>query len=108
MFEHYSNPEVFEKSTGVRLPPFEVTEHELVNAYWQGDFLYTFTIEFDSALPDEFYHYLDSLVIADDNWTTQCPYGDSGCYAFESGLHDFFNMRIEEGGTKATIEYGSW
>ena len=117
LFEQYSNSEMFEQSTGVRLPPFKVTEHEL--PYYDSfrtEFEYNFTIEFDNPISNDFYQYLDSLVVVDDNWMISAPnqefeyaitiYTDRGKYSCKKGPFDYFYIHIDEGETKATIHCG--
>ena len=119
MEEHYSNPEAFEKSTGVRLPPFKVTEYEHGYVCWNGDFEDELTIEFDKPLSDKFYHYLDSLVEVDDGWIKSIPYHGYTCSSHIVVLNDsivyegitsddqYFVLHIKYGETMATIIYGA-
>ena len=118
--EHYSNPEVFEKSTGVRLPRFTVTSIEAGDFYWGLDD--TLEIEFDNVLSDEFYNYLDSLVEADGSWIKikaddyhYLEGNDVEIFDFDTpatGTYVGINkgirqtiIRITDGGTKAYVVF---
>ena len=114
MEECYSNPEVFEKSTGVRLPPFKVTKYEHGYVCWNGDFEDELTIEFDKPLSDEFYHYLDEsgwVKCSDDPFEIQSIgiyiFDDEVIYKGRMGVDEYLNIHIHKDRSGATIEYGA-
>lgn len=118
MEEHYSNAEVFEESTDVKLPQFQVTEYNHCWSNFRGEFDDSMTIEFDTPLSDEFYQYLDSLVEYNDHWVKSTPddewsmgfkivINDSVMYKGGTCINDYMKMHIQKGETWATISYGN-
>ena len=114
MEECYSNPEVFEKSTGVRLPPFKVIDYNHGRVYSNGDFEDELTIEFDKPLSDGFYHYLDEsgwVKCTDDPFEIQSIgiyiFGDEVIYKGRGGVDEHLHIYIYKDRSGATIEYGA-
>ena len=115
---HYTDIDVIENITGIRLPEFKIVDSDKGNSSFTGDYTDVFEICFKEDISLSTFTRLDSIVKLDgskwskreDEYSYSIMWGNGlpapkGESAEDDGT---FSLQIQKGSKNATIEHGTW
>ena len=115
---YFMNEDRIERITGVKLPEMSIIKYHKGRTSITGDYNDRIIVEFEDYIPDDLFQTLDSLIdTKKTEWRKNGPVYEfnliwGGLMPVPKGedddAHRFFEITIEKGSNKATINNGVW
>ncbi len=115
---YFADNDVIERITGVTFPELKIVDYKKGETGFTGDYSDELTLEMEEELSESTYHYLDSIISADN--TEWSKHDDEYSYSImwgnglpapkgESEEDDvMFSLSFNKGNRIINLRYGSW